>query len=200
MPDYNCKLALTPVIRNNKRWGWPFMRILYVLVFTFCLLNICILARKKKPFEIVLSKQWMLQYRSDESSFSLLNKNLYWSQSFGFDAAKSAGRTLNVILFHNKQEELETECRSSVPKSLISFNTFRAKNQSTPVYAYRTTTFCYAKTPQRFDYRSKRLHEPEQRSRELDSMFCTLKGRYSCAWERCVCLEVCMYSVWVSFN
>lgn len=35
------------------------MRILYVLVFTYCLLNICILdfkARKKKPFEIVLSK------------------------------------------------------------------------------------------------------------------------------------------------
>lgn len=35
------------------------MRILYVLVFTYCRLNKCILdfkARKKKPFEIVLSK------------------------------------------------------------------------------------------------------------------------------------------------
>lgn len=143
----------------------------------------------------------MLKYCSSDESFFFSTNWWYWCQcvvwDFSFYTPESARYTLNMILFQDKQKETERESRPWVVKALISLNSFRAKYQSAPVHAYRTTTLRYAMTPQRFNYRSKRLHEPEQRLSELDSVFCTFKRRRS--WERRACLEVNTHKVRVSF-
>lgn len=56
------------------------MWILYLLVFTYCLLNICIFdfkARKKMPFEIVLSKTSNGCFNTTVSSCFLCSTKTY---------------------------------------------------------------------------------------------------------------------------
>lgn len=114
---------------------------------------------------------------------------------------KNSTEQLQHMLNYSRSDESLLSSTQQIDDDWMSSNTSRAKTQSAAAYVYRyvyTTTLGYAMTPQRFRYRSERLHEPEQRLRDLDSNVVNFHRKLQQHMGKC--LEVDVHSVWASFR